>query len=323
MGFFRSKSLAVFYRELSTLLSGGMAIVQAVGEMVGHVRYGEFRNAVWRVQADLEQGKSLSEAFAVSPRVFPSWQIGVIKAGEESGNLADTLRMLADQMESSYGDTLKLLVGLAYPAFMLAAALVLTPFMNVGTCGVGGCVSASLKNVLIGAGVIAAILLLSRNGGRAAMQQIALGLPFVGKLMRQLAVTRFMRALRSLTAAGVPVLTGWKVAAGAAGNESVRATLMKALGKMEAGGTLADAFRAAHIFPDYMLGMVSSGERSGSIVRMLDSCAEFCEKENQAAIGVMLRIVPVAAYLAVAFFVGLALMSAYSGYYTQLLNGLQ
>jgi type IV pilus assembly protein PilC len=299
MDIFRSKSLSLFYRELSTLLASGMPVVQAMGELVQHVSYGLLRNTVWHIQADLEQGGTLAGAFAKFPQVFPEWQVGVIEAGEKTGRLAEMLKMIADQTEKNYADTLKLIVGLSYPAFLLVVALILLPFIRIGTCPTNGCASGVYRNLFLLALICCGgYFLLRKAGARSSMQAVALATPVFGKMVRQFAITRFVRALQSLTAAGVPILTGWRVAAGASGNELAR----------------------ANVFPAYMIGMISSGEKSGSIVKMLDSAAVFCEKENEAAIGVLLKVVPVIVYIAVASFVGLTIISTYSRYYNSILT---
>jgi type IV pilus assembly protein PilC len=323
MAIFGAKSLSLFYRELSTLLYGGMPVVQAMAELVGHVRYGAFRNTVWHIQADIEQGTPLAAAFAKFPRFFPEWQVGMIDAGERSGKLAESMKMIADQLEKSYADVLKLCVGLSYPLFMLAISLLALPFMRFGGCRTGGCIWKAYAPVFIFAAVCAGGYAAVRKAGqgvRTGLQAAILAVPLFGRLLRQLAVTRFIRALHALTSAGVPILTGWKVAAGAAGNEAVRRELLQSMKVMEAGGTITAALTRSKVFPEYMTGMIASGEMSGSIAKMLDSAAAFCEKENDAAIGVILRVAPVVVYLAVAGFIGSMVISSYADYFGSITN---
>jgi type IV pilus assembly protein PilC len=321
MTIFRSRSLSLFYRELSTLLSGGMAVVQALGELVGHVGYGSFRDAVWHIQSDVEQGGTLAGAFAKFPRFFPEWQVGVIGAGERSGTLVDSLKMIADQLEKNYSDMLKLAVGLSYPLFMFVISLLALPFMNIGSCPAKGCAAGFYKTVLLVVAACAGGYFLWRKAGPREgylLQAAVLRVPVFGGLVRQLAVTRFVRALKSLSSSGAPIITAWKVAAGASGNEAIRKSLLEAMKPLEAGGTISEALERAHIFPAYMIGLIVSGEKSGSIVKMLESAASFCEKENDAAIGVLLKIVPVVVYIAVAFFIGFSVISAYSRYFNSM-----
>lgn len=319
MNLFRLKALSLFYRELSTLLAGGMPVVQAMGELAEHVRGRALRNAVGDIKVNLEQGMTVGAAFARYPQFFPEWHVGVMEAGEQTGKLADALKMIADHLERNYADILKLAVGLAYPAFLLAVALAALPLMRLGTCGgrAGGIYGGIALAIAGCAGGYFAALRVPGLG--RGLQAVMLAVPLLGGLIRKIAVTRFIRALQALTASGVPILTGWKTAAAASGNEIVRGGLLDAMKMLETGGTLSDALSRAGILPAYMIGMISSGEKSGSIVKMLDSAAAFCEKENEAAIGVLLKVVPVAVYLAVAAFVGLAVISSYNGYFNSIM----
>jgi type II secretory pathway component PulF len=314
---FASKSLSLFYRELSTLLGSGMGIVESMEQLVNHLASGALKNAALYIQAELVQGGSFADAMARCPNVFPEWQVGVVRAGEKSGHLAESLAMISGQLEKDYADLLKLLIGLAYPAFVLLVGVGAMPFIRFGQCGTRSCAGGAFTALLVLAAAGAGIYFLPRK------QELALSLPVVGRLFRQFAVTRFMRALQSMVSSGVPILTAWKLSADACGNEVIKRGLMSAMGEIEQGGTISAAFRKANIFPDYMVGMIASGEKSGSIGKMLDGAASYCEKENEAAIAVLLRIVPVAVYLLVACFIGMMVVSFYAGYFNQITGMVQ
>ena len=320
MSLFAAKNLSLFYRELSAMLGAGMGIIEAMEQAAGHLRPGALKNAALCAHAELVHGGSLSDALEKFPRLFSEWHTGVIRAGEKSGHLSESLAMLSGQLEKSYSDLLKLLTGLAYPAFVLLIALGLLPFIKIGSCGMGSCTRGIFTTLFFLAAAGTAVYFLSR---KKAGQEIVLSLPVVGRLVRQFAVTRFVRALQSLVSSGVPILTAWKLSADASGNDAVRSGLLSAMGEIEQGGLISGAFKKAAIFPDYMIGMIASGEKSGSISQMLDSAAGYCEKENDAAIAVLLRIVPVAVYLLVASFVGMMVISFYTGYFKQISGMIQ
>ncbi|MGE5309139.1 MAG: type II secretion system F family protein [Deltaproteobacteria bacterium] len=323
MALFQAKSLSLFYRELATLLASGMPVVQASASLVDHLPFGAFRTAVWYIQKDLEQGKTLGEALERYPQYFPGWHVGVVKAGEKSGKLADALSMISSQLERNYSDLLKLSVGLAYPALLLVIALLVMPLLPVKSCAMGGCFARTLSAVFfLGIAAAAAAAVLRKPGPRlkAALQSAALSLPLFGRLLRQFAVTRFTRALQSLCAAGVPIMTAWRLAAEASGNEPVARDLLQGLALIEQGGTIASALTRARVFPPYMAGMIATGEKSGSIVKALDTAAAFCEKENEAAIGILVKTVPIIVYILVACVVGSMIISYYSSYFNSILS---
>ena len=317
MSIFASKSLGLFYRELSAMLSSGMGIIDSMEQVVNHLKPGALKDAALYAQAELVQGGTLSGAMEKFPKIFAQWHTGVIRAGEKSGHLPESLAMISGQLEKSYADLLKLLTGLAYPAFVLIVAVCVMPFIRIGSCGTGSCAGGAVIGLLVLAAAGTGIYFLTRVPG------FVLAIPVIGRLVRQFALTRFMRALQSLVSSGVPILTAWSLSADASGNEAIRKSLMSAMGEMEQGGTISAAFRKARIFPDYMAGMIASGEKSGSIGKMLDGAAGYCEKENEAAIAILLRIVPVAVFLIVALFVGMMLVSFYAGYFNQISGAIQ
>lgn len=319
MPFFRTRQLMLFFRELATMVQAGLTIIDALADMALHFHDPSLRRAAGYIRDDLASGLALGDAFARWAHLFPEWQVGMIRYSEHSGKIASTLNMIADQLEKDYASQLNLMTGLAYPLFILHAAIVLVPFASFGTCGLGGCLYRGLGLlVALYLFVIIGFSILNRAnaaGTRQVMDRAILSLPVVGNLVRQFCAARFCRALQSLSSAGVSIVTGWKLAADAAGNSVIKQSLLLALPVLESGRKISEALAVTRVFSDRAVQTISVGERSGSIVQTLEAMARHAERENEAATAILIRVVPVLLYIAVALFIGIRVVSFYLGYY--------
>jgi type IV pilus assembly protein PilC len=327
MSIFRTRMLMFFYRELAQLVSSGITIIEAMDIISRQGSYARINAELSKIRQDLESGSSLGEAVSCFPGIFPSLHANMIKYSETSGRLAQGITGLADYLEKEYAMQQTLIMGLAYPVFILHLAMFLLPVVNALGCNSGGYLRGFLGIFVPVYGLVFLVYLALRmrknEGVKSGMDRFILGIPVIGKIVRQLALARFVRALQVLSASGVGIIGGWKLACESCGNKFIEESLLSGLFLLQEGQSLSKAFIRAGVFPANMLGLISSAEKSGSIVQTLNTIANYAEKENETAIAVLTRIIPVLVYLLIAGFIGLRIVSFYLGYFSRVFSAGQ
>lgn len=324
MSFFSTRILMLFYRELAQLVSSGVAIIEAMDILSKQGGRSQLNKALAGIREDLKSGRSLGEAFLGYPDVFPLLHANMIKYSETSGRLGQGISSLADYLEKEYAMQQSLIVGLAYPVFLLHVGMFLLPLINAFGCNSGGYFRSFLSIFIPVYGLAFLVYLALRmrkyEGFKTGLDGFILGMPVIGNIVRQFALTRFVRALQVLSASGVSIISGWQMAAESCGNNLVRSSLLSGLPLLQEGQAISKAFIQARVFPASMIGLISSAEKSGSIVQTLNTIATYSEKENETAIAVLTRIIPVFVYLLIAGFIGFRIISFYLGYFNQILS---
>ncbi len=313
----------LFYRQLAQLVLSGVAIIEAMDILSKQGGRSQLIRALAGIRDDLKSGRSLGEAFSGYPDVFPLLHANMIRYSETSGRLAQGISSLADYLEKEYAMQQSLIAGLAYPVFILHAGMFLLPLVNAFGCNSGGYLQGFLGIFIPVYGLVFlvywALIMRKNEGFKAGLDGFILGIPVIGNLVRQFALTRFVRALQVLSASGVSIISGWQMASESCGNNLVKNSLLSGLPLLQEGQALSNAFIRARVFPASMIGLISSAEKSGSIVQTLNTIATYAEKENETAIAVLTRTIPILVYLLIAGFIGLRIISFYLGYFNQIL----
>ena len=152
------------------------------------------------------------------------------------------------------------------------------------------------------------------------MDNFILAIPKIGSITRQFALTRFIRALQVLSASGVSIIGGWKMAAESCGNDVIRNALLSGLPLLQEGQSLSRAFIQAGVFPASVIALITTAEKSGSIVQTLNTIAGYEERENETSIAVLTRVIPLLVYFIIAGFIGFRIISFYLGYFNQIFS---
>lgn len=324
MPIFQARNLAIFYRELASLVGSGITIIEAVDLVSAHVVNLPLKQAAVQIKQSLLQGVSLGDAFIQCSDVFPGWQANIIKYSETSGKLASGLEVLADYLEKDLETQQHIIAGLAYPVLLLHVAMFLLPVVNGFTCGIGSYFSGVLQLAIPLYGTAALLYYAARlkllQQYKFAFDAFLLSIPVFGNIIRQIAVTRFIRALQCLCGSGVGIIGAWRMASEASGNESLKSSLLGAVTLIEKGELLSRAFIQSRVFDSQMIGLITAAEKSGSIVSTLNTIANYLEKGNQAAISTLTKIIPVFVYLAIAGYIGLRIISFYTTYFNKVFS---
>jgi type IV pilus assembly protein PilC len=300
----RPKDIAIFTRQLATMMKAGVPLLQAF-DIVGR---GNANASVTKllndIRTDVETGTSLSAAFRKYPLYFDSLYCNLVEAGEAAGILESLLDRLATYMEKTEAIKSKIKSALMYPIAVLVVAFVVVTvimifvipaFKEVFT-SFGADLPAPTLFVIavsevfvkwwwlifgtIGGGLYFFMQAWRRSAKvQMAMDRVMLKLPLFGTLVYKSVIARWTRTLSTMFAAGVPLVEALDSVGGASGNSVYEAATQKIQQEVSTGTSLTAAMTNANVFPSMVLQMCAIGEESGSIDHMLGKAADFYEAE--------------------------------------------
>jgi type IV pilus assembly protein PilC len=300
----RPKDMAIFTRQLATMMKAGVPLLQAF-DIVGR---GNPNPSVTRllndIRNDVETGTSLSVAFRKYPLYFDNLYCNLVEAGEAAGILDQLLDRLAVYMEKTEAMKSKIKSALMYPISVLVVAFVVTAvimifvvpafkevFSNFGADLPGPTLAVIAMSEIfvqywwlifggIGGSVYFFMQAWRRNKKmQVIMDRIMLKLPIFGVLVEKSCIARWTRTLSTMFAAGVPLVEALDSVGGAAGNAVYEMATVKIQQEVSTGTALTQAMTNANLFPSMVLQMCAIGEESGSIDHMLGKSADFYESE--------------------------------------------
>ena len=300
----KPKDLAIFTRQLATMMKAGVPLLQAfdiVGRGNPNPRVTKLLNDI---RTDVETGTSLSVAFRKFPLYFDNLYCNLVEAGESAGILDQLLDRLAVYMEKTEAIKSKIKSALMYPITVLIVAFVVVAIIMIFVIpsfkevfsSFGGELPMPTLMVIamseffikywylifggIGGGVYFFMEAWKRNEKmQMVMDRIMLKLPIFGTLVDKSCIARWTRTLSTMFAAGVPLVEALDSVGGAAGNSVYSAATVKIQQEVSTGTALTAAMTNANLFPSMVLQMCSIGEESGSIDHMLGKAADFYEAE--------------------------------------------
>jgi general secretion pathway protein F len=318
---------ATLARELATLVKADLPIDETLRIIALQPRLGrQARALVQAVENRVTGGASLSEALAAEGDVVPEHFWRLVRAGEESGSLAQVLTELATFLERSVELRTRILTAMLYPMLLLAAAAltivvilsvmlpaILPLFRDAGVePPVLIRVLSSLERALLGSPALTLTVLAAMAGGviwttasrgaRDARDRVMLRLPLIGGLVQRAGTARFARTMATLLRNGVPMLEALHVSSGVMRNGAFRAAIEGAGADVNRGGGLLAPLTASGLFPDLALRLIGVGEQSGQLPSMLGRVADIYDHDLQQQLE---RILAVATPLITIFSGGL------------------
>lgn len=312
------KDLALFFRQLHTLLNSGVALYQSL-EMLGNSNQcpnPHLRRVTSELARHVLGGGRLSEAMARYPWLFDRMQVRMVEAGQSGGLLAEIFDRLAKYLEREYQTRMDVSRKTLYPKLVLGLLFLVLPINMPLT------LAGYLRD--LGAMILTAVLvcvplwfLLRVSGtaesGKRFWDQVKLAVPVIGPLVRKMAAARFARSLASLYGAGVPIASALALSGEASGNSLLEREAALMVPAVERGGSIAQALQSSRFFAHMIVGMVQTGETTGNLDTMLDKAADFYEEESAHAVNQLVVTLGVVALLTVAVLVAIKLISFYTG----------
>ncbi|MEE2983802.1 MAG: type II secretion system F family protein [Pseudomonadota bacterium] len=308
-GSITTKEITVFSRQLATMMSSGVPLVQSF-EIVGRGHENPaMQDLIMTIKGDVEAGGNLNEAFGKHPKYFSELYVNLVQAGEHAGILEDILHKLATYMEKTEALKSKVKGALFYPTAVIAVAFIITMILMIFVIpqfqtlfdGFGADLPTltqvvinmskwfqSSWYIMIGGivGVVIGIMQLMRRSKKFAhfIDRFMLKMPVIGEILDKSATARFARTLQTMFAAGTPLVEAMTSVAGACGNIVYYEAVMKMRDEVATGTQMQVAMRDANIFPNMVIQMVAIGEESGALDTMLGKIADWYEMEVDDAV---------------------------------------
>ena len=337
----KANDLAIFSRQLSTMISSGMSILRSLYVLEEQTENKFLKETIVAVRKDVEAGLPLSDAMARHPKVFSPLFVAMTQAGEAGGVLEDALLRVADQLQKDASLRRQIRSAMVYPTLvvvfavgvMMALVAFLVPVFEGVFKQFGGKlpaitqVSVMMSHAVTGywwliflsaaAAVVGFLKWKKSSWGRPQWDRFRLRVPMkIGAIVQQVAVARWSRTLASLTAAGVPLLLALDITGKTGGNVVVEEAMEGVITSVKRGGTIAAPLAEAPIFPTMVTHMVGVGEETGALDAMLDKIAEFYEEQVEASVKALTSILEPVMIIVIGGIVGFIVISMYMPLFT-------
>jgi type II secretory pathway component PulF len=338
-GFGRRREVLEVTRALAALLPAGMPLAQALGA-ASSVASGEVRDAVQQVRARVERGEPLSTSLAAHPALFSPLYVGLVRAGEKSGDVDASFARLADQLERDEQLRGRILSAAIYPLLLATVGtiavsvllmFVLPRFVELLE-GSGASLPGSTAFLLALSGALNSywpILLLAIGGlimaglwaartteGRRAWSRLLLTLPLVRTLRRYALAARFARLAGVLLGGGAPLLTALDDTIESIGDPVARDDVARIRGRVREGASLRQAISEGGLFPPLLAQLVSVGEEAGRLREFLLKAADIFEDRTERStqrLATLAEPAMIVLFGAIVAFVALSLLQAIYG----------
>jgi general secretion pathway protein F len=305
------QEIAVMTRQLSTLVSAGLPLVDCLSALIDQVDSERLKSMLTQTRESVNEGRSLADALAEHPKVFTDLYVNMVRAGEASGALDVVLLRLADYTESAARLRSKLRSALTYPAVMLVVGSAILFFLLSYVVPKITRIFTESKQVLplptrilmAFSGMLSTwwplfVVLLALAGigfryyvrteaGRQRYDRWVLRLPVFGKLLQKIAVARFSRTLSTLLQSGIGLLPSLDIVKNIVDNRVLYDATEAARDAIREGQSIAPPLKKSGIFPPLMIHMIAVGERSGQLEEMLFKTAETYEGEVDSTISAL------------------------------------
>lgn len=303
------KDIAIFSRQLATMMTAGVPLVQAF-DIVGRGHENPaMQDLILSVKNDIQSGTALTLALAKHPLQFDDLFCNLVRAGEQAGVLDGMLDKIATYKEKTESIKGKIKKALFYPAAVIIVAIVVTtvimlfvipqfkelfssfgadlPAFTLAVINVSNFMTEwwwAIGMALGGAGYSAAQAYKHSPKLREGVDRTMLKTPIIGPILHKAAIARFARTLSTMFAAGVPLVEALNSVAGATGSVVYSEAILKMREQVATGQSLQLSMRQAEVFPHLVIQMAAIGEEAGSLDNMLAKVADFFEEEVDNAV---------------------------------------
>ena len=293
-----------FAKNLATMVEAGLALSRALSVMERQTKNQKFKDVLVHINKDLNQGSSLHAALEKYPKIFSSLFTAMVRAGEESGKLVESLRVVGSQMESSYVLKKKIRGALIYPIIIIGVLVIvgilmlvyIVPTLSETFKELGVDLPASTRaiiafsdflknNFFISIGILLTVVgggvywFRTKRGGRV-FEFIILHMPIISGLVREINSARTARTLASLLSSGVGMVSAVSITRDVIQNSYYKEVLKRIGERIQKGSSMAEVLSEyEHLYPILMGEMIAVGEETGKLSDMLLEVAKCYEGE--------------------------------------------
>lgn len=293
-----------FAKNLGAMVDAGLALSRALSVMERQTKSKKFKKILVALSAYVEKGSALSEALAKFPETFSPLFVSMVRAGEESGKLGDSLRIVAEQMDRSYALRRKIRGAMMYPAIILSVMVIIgilmlmfvVPTLTATFVELNVKLPATTQLVISTSDLLTAnpiavigglillivgVIMLSRTRrGKRGFEFVMLRMPIIGNLVKETNAARMSRTFSSLLSSGVDMVAAMSITGDVLQNSYYKDALVEAEQEIQKGSSVSAVFsRYDHLFPPMVNEMIAVGEETGKLPAMLLQIALFFESE--------------------------------------------
>jgi general secretion pathway protein F len=312
--FITRRDISVMTQQLSTLVGAHVPMAEALNALVDQTEKSKLKVILSKVKERVNEGAALADAMADHPRVFDDLYVQMVRAGERSGALAEVLKRLASYADSQVKLTGQIVTAVAYPILLgLVGTLLLGGIFTFVIPRVRGLFEAMpgglealpivsrfvffFGDLLVSAWWLFPLLLLGvafgfrswvrTPAGRARWDRFRLKVPLFGRLNRLVAVSRFCRTFATLLVSGVPIVSALQIVQAVVGNTVIADVVGRATHNIQEGQSIAVPLKQSGEFPPLVTHMISIGEKTGELERMLTVVADTYEDQVESTISAL------------------------------------
>ena len=298
----KTQDIVLFNVQLANMLTSGLNITNSLDILQKQNENKKFSNVISRVSDSVKAGESFSQALAKHSKVFPSLFINMVKAAETGGDLGGVLNRYAEFAETQAELKRKLKEALFYPIILIVAAtgvivfiatFLIPKFVEIFDRSEIGLplptlilygVGTSIRRfwylfILLGVLIVTGIRKYIRTEtGKFKFDYVRLKLPFIGPVVRKILISRFARTLSTMIASGVPILESLDTSIDVVNNQVLGQVIKQVQKSVEKGLGLAESLEVSKEFPLDTIKMISVGEESGNLAKMLNKISDFYDR---------------------------------------------
>lgn len=316
----KQDNLAIFTRQLATLLEAGLPLLRALEVMIRQERNLRFQAVLEQIADQVKSGNSFSDGLSQHPKIFDRLYVNMVRAGEAGGVLDTVLSRLAGFMEKTLKTKNKVKSAMVYPVVVIGVAVaivallmtvVVPKFQSIFDDMLGGAALPAPTQIVISISnfmqqniiltiIIAAVaffgskFLLKTKIGSKAFNWCSINMPKIGDLVRKVNIARITRTFGTLLASGVPILQSITITKDITGNIFYGNALSRVHDAVRDGESMAAPMQRESVFPNMVTSMVDVGEETGELAEMLNRIADnYDEDVDNAVAGITSIIEPV------------------------------
>jgi type IV pilus assembly protein PilC len=310
-----TKDIVILSRQLSTLFEAQVSALRIFRMIAGETDNKVLGAKLTVIADDLQGGSSISAAMAKHPKIFSSFYVNMIKAGEESGKLDETFQYLADYLDRTYELTSKAKGALVYPAFVVMTFITVMILMfTMVIPKISGIITDSgvaipiytqvilgISNFLVSYGfILLAVIIvvgffvfryIRTPSGKIAFDRLKLHIPYVSVLYKKLYLSRLADNINTMLQAGIPMVRALELTSDVINNEVYRVILADAVEAVKTGKAMSEALAASGEIPGIMIQMMKVGEESGELGPIMKTMALFYSREVTNAVATLVDLI--------------------------------
>lgn len=329
----KTSDIVILSRQMAILFDAQVSALRVFRLLSSETPNPALRNALMEISDDLQGGSLISKALQKHPKIFSSFYVNMIKAGEESGKLDQTFSYLADYLERNYAVASKARNALIYPAFVITTFIVVMllmftlvipkisaiivesgqqiPWYTQIVLGISNFLVHygiwGIVGVVIAGGFVGRYL---RTGpGKEGFDSLKLKIPYVGNLFRKLYLSQLADNMNTMLVSGIAMVKSLEVTSAIINNEVYKAIIDHALEAVKGGSSLSDALSQYQEMPGIFVQMIKVGEETGELGNILKTMSRFYQGEVVTAVDTLVDLIEPVMIVFLGLGVGILLVS--------------